>query len=80
MERHDGFLDIKAGENAPPLVETLGRMASRAEVDLFSEGANLLFEKFHPYLTPNLLAQDALSSRLDPAALPRLCERLARFA
>ncbi|MDZ5698693.1 DEAD/DEAH box helicase [Chelativorans sp. M5D2P16] len=76
VERHDGFLEVDAGEETPPVAETLARMAVGEEADLFTDGTNLLFEKFHPYLSPKLLAQDALSSRLDPPALPGLCKQM----
>lgn len=76
VERHDGFLEVKAGEEAPPLFEVLETIGKGAKVDLFPDSANLLFEKFHSYLTPELLAQDALSARLDVEALPSLCAKL----
>ena len=76
VERHDGFLEVKAEQKAPPLSEVLETIGDGAKVDLFLDGTNLLFEKFHPYLTPELLAQDALSARLDVEALPTLCTKL----
>ena len=76
VERHDGFLEVKAEDEATPLSEALGTIGDGAKVDLFLDGTNLLFEKFHPYLTPELLAQDALSARLDVEALPTLCAKL----
>lgn len=76
VERHDGFLEVKAEDEAPPLSEVLGAIGDGAKVDLFLDGTNLLFEKFHPYLTPELLGQDALSARLDVEALPTLCAKL----
>lgn len=76
VERHDGFLEVEADEEAPPLPEVLGSIGEGNKVDLFPGGTNLLFEKFHHYLTPELLAQDALSARLDAEALPSLCSAL----
>jgi len=77
VEKHDGFLEVKTDEEALSLRESLGRIAAgEEEVGLFMKGANLLFEKFHPYLSPELLVQDALSSRLDTEALAGLCTRI----
>lgn len=41
------------------------------DADAASE-ANLLTEKFHTHLSRDLLIADVMSSRLDPAALPRI--------
>lgn len=78
VEHHDGFLEVEADEGGPPLHDALKALSEGKSVDLFSKGTNLLFEKFHPYLTPNLLAQDALSARLDAEALPTLCGALLK--
>lgn len=76
VERHDGFLEIQAHEKSPPLHEALRAISEGTKMDLFPDSTNLLFEKFHPYLTPELLVQDALSARLDTEALPSLCTAL----
>lgn len=76
VERHDGFLEIQAHEKSPPLLEALRAISEGTKMDLFPDSTNLLFEKFHPYLTPELLVQDALSARLDTEALPSLCTAL----
>jgi len=76
VERHDGFLEVGGDEETPPMHEALRTLSEGKQIDLFSEGTNLLFEKFHPYLPPELLAQDALSARLDAEALPGLCGAL----
>lgn len=76
VERHDGFLDVAADEETPPLDDVLRTLCEGKQVNLFTDGTNLLFEKFHPYLTPELLAQDALSARLDVDAIPGLCADL----
>ncbi len=78
VERHDGFLEVKADQDATPLLETLRALSDAKQVDLFADGTNLKFEKFHPYLPRELLAQDALSTRLDAEALPDLCSELVK--
>ena len=57
MERHDGFLEVKADQDATPLLETLRALSDAKQVDLFADGTNLQFEKFHPYLPRELLTQ-----------------------
>lgn len=76
VERHDGFLEVEADKETPPLCEALRTLSQGQQINLFPDGTNLLFEKFHPYLMPELLAQDALSARLDAGALPGLCAAL----
>jgi len=78
VERHDGFLEVKADHDTMPLLKALRTLSGAKQVDLFTDGTNLQFEKFHPYLTPELLAQDALSTRLDAEALPDLCSELVK--
>ena len=43
---------------------------------LLSGSANLMTEKFHPYLSPNLLLVEAVSSRLELEALPMLARAI----
>ena len=78
VERHDGFLEVEADDGTPPVLEALRMLSEGEQVELFPDGTNLMFEKFHPYLTPELLAQDALSARLDADALPGLCSDMIR--
>ncbi|TKD17837.1 DEAD/DEAH box helicase [Rhodobacter capsulatus] len=78
VERHDGFLEVTCGTDAPPLEKTLARWAEGAAVDFFAAGPNLIFEPYHPYLDEDLLRTDARSSRLDADALPGLCARLLK--
>ena len=72
VQTHDGFLEVFGKEETPPLIEALGMLASGKTVDLFAHSPNLLFEKFHPYLTEALLQKDALSARLDASSLMNL--------
>jgi ATP-dependent Lhr-like helicase len=76
VEQYDGFLLAKAGEETPPLSETLRRIGDGQEGDLFAGAGNLLTEKFHPYLTRELLELDAISSRLEPNSLARSARNL----
>ena len=69
VEQYDGFLQVEAGEETPPLTEALNRIGEGEDVDLFAGAENLLTEKFHPYLTRELLELDAISSRLEPKRL-----------
>ncbi len=66
-ESHDGFLEVR-GEG--PLRAILQRIARGERVELAWSDATLNFEKFHPYLSTELLRRDALSSRLDLEGLP----------
>lgn len=76
VEQHDGFLEVTTADGTVPLCEALHRLAIGAEIDLFSGDPNLIFEKFHPYLTTDLLREDALSCRLQAQALPEIGKRL----
>ena len=76
VEQHDGFFQVKSGEAGVPLEKALRDLASRNAVDLFAHEPNLIFEKYHSYLTSDLLKRDALSTRLDLGSLQQLCKRL----
>ena len=76
VEQHDGFLQVEAGDGTTPLADALEKMASGEEVDLIADAGNLMSEKFHPYLSHDLLALDALSSKLAPRALSDVASRL----
>lgn len=72
VQTHDGFLEVFGKDEAPPLIDALSTLASGIEVDLFAHKPNLLFEKFHPHLSEDLLREDALSARLDAKGLADL--------
>ena len=78
-EVHDGFLQVGHSPNVAP-VETFMRNLARSPPpdaqQVVSGRENLLTEKFHPYLGPDLLLADAASSRLDFVALPELADQL----
>ena len=76
VEQYDGFLQVEAGDETPPLNEVLKRIGEGEDVDLFAGTGNLLTEKFHPYLTRELLELDAVSSMLEPQCLVRVVEAL----
>ncbi len=72
VQTHDGFLEVFGKDESPDLIDALSALADGNEVDLFAHSPNLLFEKFHPHLTEDLLRRDALSSRLDAGCLSSL--------
>lgn len=78
VEQHDGFLHVERKDDAPEVVEALKTLADQEEPDLFAGGPNLMFEKFHPYLSRDLLELDARSCRLDVPSVATLAARLAR--
>lgn len=74
--QHDGFLEVRAPDEDHNLIEVLRSIARGDPVDLFAHEPGLLSEKFHPFLTPELLQADALSARLDLDSLPELARAL----
>lgn len=69
VEQHDGFLSVWTDESCDELMQVLHGVAVGEDVDLFAHSPNLVFEKFHEHLTPELLQQDAHSCRLDVSSL-----------
>jgi ATP-dependent helicase Lhr and Lhr-like helicase len=80
VEAHDGFLTVGSDDGLGRLVADLGRVGLGEEIQLFSAKTNLVFEKFHPYLTRPLLEKDALASKLDVVALPGLARSVLERA
>lgn len=76
VEAHDGFLTVHSNGGELELVETLGLIADGQAISLFHEKTNLIFEKYHAFLSRNLLEMDALSSRLNTSALPGIAKNL----
>ena len=75
---YPGFLDISRAEGAQPVEAALEEIANWAPVpadEVLSATANLITEKLHPYLSLDLLHEDAASSRIDLDALPALARR-----
>lgn len=73
VQTHDGFLEVFGKDDPPCLLDTLRSLAGGNSVDLFGNSPSLIFEKYHHYLTNELLQLDALSARLDRDALPDIC-------
>ena len=76
---YDGFLDVNYGEGVLPAEQALQEIASTTEASaesLLPSSANFITEKFHQYLSPDLLLADAASSRLDLDALPELARSI----
>ena len=76
---YDGFLDVNYGEDVPPAEEALQEIAGSTETSaesLLPSTANFMTEKFHPYLSPDLLIEEAASSRLDLGTLPELARSI----
>ncbi|QFT61958.1 DEAD/DEAH box helicase [Roseivivax sp. THAF30] len=78
VEQHDGFLKVERKGDAPALCEALKRILDQEEPDLAAGAPNLMFEKFHHYLSQDLLELDARSCRLDLTGVVMTAERLMR--
>ena len=76
VAQHDGFLSVWTHEASHGLKQVLRDIALGEDVDLFAHSPNLVFEKFHEHLTPELLQQDACSCRLDLSSLKRTASML----
>jgi len=76
VHAHDGFIEIASSDTQTSPVDTLRVIAQGERVDLFSSDPNLVSEKFHTYLTADLLRQDAASGKLEAEALPRICTKI----
>ena len=77
-EAHDGFLHVGHNRDVAPVETVRGSQVRSPPLDaqqVASGRENLLTEKFHPYLGPDLLLADATNSRLDFDALPELVVR-----
>lgn len=76
---YPGFLDANSGEGIQPVETALAEIANSAPISAdkaLSGGGNLMTEKFHRYLSPDLLLEDVASSRIDLGALPTLARRV----
>lgn len=72
VQLHDGFLEVDGRKSDLPLVRTLQTFAEGAAVTVDWDNANLMFEKFHPYLSTQLLELDAQSSRVELSKIPQI--------
>ena len=79
---YDGFLEVSFDKSVKPVesaLEELARSSSACADKLLSGKENFIAEKFHPYLSPELLLEDATSSRLDLKALPKVARSIIGF-
>lgn len=76
VDTYDGFLTVYSKDGAVDVRATLHAIASGEPVDLFGEQTNLIFEKFHTYLSRDLLERDALGCKVDASCLPTLCQKI----
>ena len=78
-EAHDGFLNVYHAADVQSVEATLEEIARSPTVDadsVLSGKENYMTEKFHPYLSTDLLLEDATSSRIDLGALPEVARRV----
>ena len=76
---YDGFLDVRWAENVRPVEAALVAIARSGPIspeEVVSGDSNLSTERFHRYLSPELLLEDVASSRLDVGALPGLAGKV----
>ena len=80
-ETYDGFLDVNYDKGVLSLEAALKEIACSAQIsteNILSGKTNLMTEKFHPYLSPDLLLEDTTSRRIDFGALPELVSRITK--
>ena len=78
-ETNDGFLSVYHGEGVQPVISAISEIARAPSISVdstLSGKENYITEKFHPYLSPDLLIQDATSSRIDLDAMPMLAHSM----
>lgn len=76
-EARDGFLSLTTPDDKKKSIEeVLEFLKSGGAIDLSDDSIQLNFEKYHPYLSRNLLLTDALSSRIDLESLPKLAAQI----
>lgn len=76
VDVHDGFLTVSSKDGAVDVRATMHGIASGEPANLFGDQTNLIFEKFHTYLSRDLLERDALACKLDLGSLPKLCQKI----
>ena len=78
-ETHDGFLEIEDRSHGQPLEAALRKIANETQ-NLTGEALwgleNVMSEKFHRYLSADLLLKDATSSLVDLKAMPQLARSM----
>ena len=77
---HDGFLEVEDQSSGQPLVAALETLAEQTPDDVAGESLagleSVMSEKFHRYLSPDLLFEDATSSLVDLQAIPQLARSI----
>jgi len=76
---YDGLLDVTETDSPRVFRNNLARLAEPSgfnEEALLNSSLNLMTEKFHPYLSRQLLLKDALSSRFDSESLPEIVTKI----
>ncbi|MAZ17633.1 MAG: ATP-dependent helicase [Ahrensia sp.] len=76
VQLHDGFLEVDGRKSELPLLQALQNFAEGEAVTVDWDNANLMFEKFHPYLSTQLLELDACSSRIEIERLPQIANAI----
>lgn len=77
VEVHDGLLDVTG--NAAGVRKTLERLAAAAPPtgeELALHVSAPAREKYHPYLSRELMLEDIIASRIEADAVPAMAERL----
>ena len=74
----DGFLDIHENnrQSAESALEEIAKSKTKLGSDLLFGMKNMMTEKYHCFLSDDLLIEDAISSRVDLSALPELAGRI----
>ena len=77
---HDGFLEVEAPCSGQYLEATLETIAKQTPDEMAAESLpgleNVATEKFHRYLSPDLLYEDVCSSLVDLRVLPQLARNI----
>ena len=82
VDVHDGFLDVEPEQKARVnLLNVLKKSADDLAPSCEHLASNTVIpqgEKYHAYLSRDLLVEDALSSRLQPGAVPEMVEDILK--
>ena len=77
---HDGFLEVEDLASGQSVETALGAIAKQSPDDVAAQSLSglesVMSEKFHCYLSPDLLLEDATSSLVDLRAMPRLARSI----
>ena len=79
---HDGFLEVDDQSSGQSVEAALGTIAQQTPDDVAGQSLpgleNVMSERFHQYLSADLLLEDATSSLVDLGALPQLARNIIR--